>query len=285
METINNLAASASKAVWGESNTTAPTTSAQSGEEPISGQKGNTAKGEPFDKGNIEEPQTSTTTEPQTSTSAGPHTTTSGGTSQTKEGAPEFAKTTGTAAESSTVPDNKATNLKAKDTPADTTKGQNDVRDPEDPQTHPKNNPTDVDDTGDGPNKAQNVDAPGPKPLDEVAKIHGGDAGHSETVAGDDTTSKAKGKDEEDPNDPHAASKGEGTGEQYVKSTGVKADGGDFDATKPGAGREADRLLEEKGIHKDTAGPPGASDTSVDKGGEKEKKSIGTKIKEKLHRH
>lgn len=36
-------------------------------------------------------------------------------------------------------------------------------------------------------------------------------------------------------------SKGSGTGEQYVKSTGLAADGGDFDATKPGAGREADR--------------------------------------------
>lgn len=36
-------------------------------------------------------------------------------------------------------------------------------------------------------------------------------------------------------------SKGSGTGEQYVQSTGLAADGGDFDATKPGAGREADR--------------------------------------------
>ena len=34
-----------------------------------------------------------------------------------------------------------------------------------------------------------------------------------------------------------------GTGELYVKSNDVKADGGDFDATKPGAGKEADREL------------------------------------------
>lgn len=33
----------------------------------------------------------------------------------------------------------------------------------------------------------------------------------------------------------------QGTGEQYVKTTGLAADGGNFDATKPGAGREADR--------------------------------------------
>jgi hypothetical protein len=34
---------------------------------------------------------------------------------------------------------------------------------------------------------------------------------------------------------------GTGTGEQYVKSTGFKGDGGDVDAKNPGAGREADR--------------------------------------------
>jgi len=33
---------------------------------------------------------------------------------------------------------------------------------------------------------------------------------------------------------------GEGTGERYEKSTGLAADGGDFDATRPGAGREAE---------------------------------------------
>ncbi|PUU73622.1 hypothetical protein B9Z19DRAFT_1094720 [Tuber borchii] len=34
--------------------------------------------------------------------------------------------------------------------------------------------------------------------------------------------------------------RGEGTGERYEKSTGLAADGGDFDATRPGAGREAE---------------------------------------------
>jgi hypothetical protein len=32
-----------------------------------------------------------------------------------------------------------------------------------------------------------------------------------------------------------------GTGEQYVKSSGMDANGGDFDATNPGAGKEANR--------------------------------------------
>ena len=36
-------------------------------------------------------------------------------------------------------------------------------------------------------------------------------------------------------------SKEKGTGEIWVKSTGVAAEGGDFDAKKPGAGKEADR--------------------------------------------
>lgn len=39
-------------------------------------------------------------------------------------------------------------------------------------------------------------------------------------------------------------------GHQYVRSSGLAADGGDFDAAAPGAGREADRLLEQQGIHR-----------------------------------
>ena len=39
-----------------------------------------------------------------------------------------------------------------------------------------------------------------------------------------------------------------------MRSTGLAADGGDFDATRPGAGREATRLMEQKGLHKSKAG-------------------------------
>lgn len=79
-----------------------------------------------------------------------------------------------------------------------------------------------------------------------------------------------------------------GTGEEWVKTTGMAADGGDFDATKPGAGREADRLLEQKGIHKSAPGATGASTESSNPtghaGGDKEEKeSIGHKLKNKLH--
>jgi hypothetical protein len=61
---------------------------------------------------------------------------------------------------------------------------------------------------------------PGPKPLSEVKKT-----GES---AGDD-------------DGPQKESHGEGTGKQYVKSSGLKSDGGDFDAANPGAAKEADR--------------------------------------------
>ena len=44
--------------------------------------------------------------------------------------------------------------------------------------------------------------------------------------------------------------KKEGSGHKWVKSTGTAAGGGDFDAAKPGAGREADRLLEQAGVHR-----------------------------------
>lgn len=44
METINNVALAASKAVWGDS---------EAHKEPVSGAKGDVAKGEPFDAGNL----------------------------------------------------------------------------------------------------------------------------------------------------------------------------------------------------------------------------------------
>jgi hypothetical protein len=95
-----------------------------------------------------------------------------------------------------------------------------------------------------------------------------------------------------------------GTGEEWVKTSGIAAEGGDFDATKPGAGREATRklsstyialpqlltpqpgLMEEKGIKTEGATidstapkPETASATSE----EKAKVSKMAKLKDKLH--
>lgn len=176
--------------------------------------------------------------------------------------------------------------------PGDSTKAQNDVRDPSNPQTEEKNAEAarNVDDSGKGPNKLD-TNAPGPRPLEQVAREHGGDAGNKEKTKVDtDGADGADKKDDEDDDGPQTTSHGEGTGELYVKSSGLKADGGDFDASNPGAGKEADRLLEQKGIHH-TVGVPGpdksVSSDSVNSGTpseQKEKKSLGQKIKAKLHR-
>lgn len=133
----------------------------------------------------------------------------------------------------------------------DMSKAQQDVRDPSDPQTDPKEAQikSNVDDTGDGLDKGDNpakLDGPGPRPIAEVAKEYGGDAGNAKPQ-GSERREGAKDDDEGD--GPQKTSSGEGSGEQYVKSSGLKADGGDFDATKPGAGREADRKLPPKLNH------------------------------------
>ena len=60
METVNNLASAASRAIWGEGQnpeTTSedPTTTKETGGtgiEPVSGEKGDVESGEPYDKGN-----------------------------------------------------------------------------------------------------------------------------------------------------------------------------------------------------------------------------------------
>ncbi|KAI1144589.1 hypothetical protein F5Y05DRAFT_418519 [Hypoxylon sp. FL0543] len=266
------MASAAAKAVWGENK--------QNGPEPISGQTGDTSKGEPYDAGNIEDPKAQAA-RAETNGESNSHT--NGTTEQAKDA--EFAKKTGTAAESQDTPDNPSTNLKLKSAPEDTTKAQNDVRDPENPRTNPKSAPTDVNDAEDGPNEAQKLDGPGPRPVDEVAREHGGDAGNAKSsLPGQDKPAGSSEGDAEEEEGPNAKSKGEGTGEKYVKSSGLVADGGDFDATKPGAGKEADRLMEEKGMH-------GGSKVNEDSGNgsshgdHKDKKSIGQKIKDKLHRH
>lgn len=276
------MAASAAKAVWGENK---PST-----EEPVSGRVGDTSKGEPYDAGNME-PISANSGNPA-STDAATSTHVNGNANGNANGNingdangnvaedAKFAKNTGTAAESNDTPDNPSTNLKAASGANDTSKGQNDTRSPEDPHTNPKSAPTDVNDSKEeGVNEAPKLDGPGPKPVAELAKEHGGDAGDS--VSSVDKTKDVE-KEEKPKESEDKKPKSEGTGEKYVQTTGLQADGGDFDATKPGAGREADRLMEEKGMHNPTdpnsAGDDGGSPTSG-------KKSLGQKIKDKLHRH
>lgn len=76
--------------------------------------------------------------------------------------------------------------------------------------------------------------ADSPRPVAVVAKEHGGDAAKSHVFESEETRMAHSPRDD-------ANQESQGTGEQYVKTTGLAADGGNFDATKPGAGREADR--------------------------------------------
>lgn len=78
----------------------------------------------------------------------------------------------------------------------------------------------------------------GPKPLATIAKENGGDAGNLRTEADSEVADKADSKSDAERKKEEQS---KGTGEEYVKTSGLHADGGDFDATKPGAGREADR--------------------------------------------
>ncbi|KAJ4413951.1 hypothetical protein N0V82_008203 [Gnomoniopsis sp. IMI 355080] len=333
METINSMASSAAKAIWGEGdnkttsdtttndNTTTTTTSTMNnetqGQEPVSGKLGDTSKGEPFDAGNIEtthapETETSGLTTgtqskvPETETSGlttgtqskAPETETSGLTTGTQSKAPETATTgltTGTqskAPETATTGETTGTKGPTSEQPSTTgdhggfKAAQADIRDPDssattDPKVEAQRK--NVDDTGalDEGNNPAKADGPGPKPIDEVAREHGGDAAAS---------GKKADENDDDPEGLHSKSDKKGTGEQYVKTSGLQADGGDFDATKPGAGKEADRLLEEKGIHKPAAAAASDNktepeDTSSDSpDSKKDKTSLKDKIKAKLHK-
>lgn len=73
----------------------------------------------------------------------------------------------------------------------------------------------------------------------QLAAEHGGDAGKANeaTTAATTTTDDAD-KDKSDEGDK---SKEKPAGETVVHASGLKADGGDFDAANPGAGQEADR--------------------------------------------
>lgn len=112
----------------------------------------------------------------------------------------------------------------------------------------PERNETDIkppgENTGNSEEIPEEIDSddltgPGPRPLIDIAKENGGDAGASEGSASE--SSDSLGKDNVPSDSVPESGRDQGTGEKYVKSTGVAADGGNFDATQPGAGREADR--------------------------------------------
>lgn len=295
------MASTAAKAIWGENNNnnnnenTKPSTETMTNEtkgtEPVSGKLGDTSAGEPFDAGNLESGATNT------ETSTAPSTTQTGSES-TSSGLPATTSTDTTPAGSKDSTAQSGAKGPTADHPSTTgdtgfKAPQADIRDPDSATADPKKEAErkNVDNTG-GLDTSENptkLEGAGPKPIEEVAKSHGGDAGSASKES-----SGATGTDEDGPG---AESKGEGTGEQYVKSSGLAADGGDFDATKPGAGREADRLLEEKGMTTQTAAAASSDKKAEEDKAEKtatapdspdskkEKASLKDKIKAKLHKN
>lgn len=302
MESLNTLKNAATKAIWGEETTTTIH------QEPIAGKTGDTAKGEPYDAGNMEPEQQSALAvpTPQATTSSNPME------KQPKEQDHHHQQPQ----QQDSEPPNKT--LPSSTAPTDTTPSQSDTRHPSDPGAdhHASAPRRDVDnhsglDVDDHPDKA--LSGPGPRPLEVVAKEHGGDAGRSgiapgekslaaETSAASSTSSSsaASSSSSEAELERHDSGHDAGSGEGYVKSSGLRADGGDFDASKPGAGREADRLLELKGVHRDPAANGGvlpnkgvdmdavgrlnASGIAGSGPAPKEKKSLKKKIKDKLRR-
>jgi len=304
------------------------TSSETQNREPVAGETGNVAAGEPYDKGNEEfstsnksdQPTTSTgnnefstanrNDEPSTSTGNNEFTTankTNESTNPASSGNADLpGNTTDTSAirsehdtdktgvtslhnpTSATSSDKPSSSNAATDSgpnpsvgaaPSSGSNEESNIRERKDDTEGPSEGSSEhnrIQEAKKEAEDAQNVDVsgPGPKTLEEKARESGGD------ISG---AGKSGGDEEED--GPQKESHGEGTGEKYVKSSGLKADGGDFDAANPGAAKEADRLLEEKGIHHTPgAGPvePEAEDSSP---AGKEKLSLKDKIKAKLHKN
>jgi len=295
METINNAASAASKAIWGDS-TTNTTQSTESGREPVSGETGNTASGEPYDAGNSAD-QTNTdstkdvsNTESTKSSSDIPSSTANtdlpGNTANTgpirSEHDTDKTGVTSAHQPSSGFSSDKPTSSNDTSGPgaapsvgADPASGQQDTpgqQGAERPHDEPEGGSDAhqaILDAKKEAEEAQNVDTsgPGPKPLAET----GGPSGPTGTSTSDD-------------DGPQKESHGEGTGEKVVRASGMKADGGDFDAAAAGAGSEADRLLEDKGVHR-AAEPSKDDGAKSDPLAEKaDKPSLKDKIKAKLHK-
>jgi len=322
METVNNLASSASRAIWGDTtknNETAGTepiagetgnvaagepydkgneqisNNETGGREPIAGEKGDVGKGEPFDKGNLDSATEDTSTSLPTRSAPGNTPTTAPIRSEhetDKTGVTSHHNPT------SAISSDKPTSSNDTSGPGPTPSVGADPSSAQQPASKQQGGerPEEVPEQGSAEHEriretkreveeAAGVDTsgPGPKSLEEKAR-EGGVGGDSKVEGG----SGARAGDGED--GPQKESHGEGTGEKYIKSSGMKADGGDFDAANAGAGKEADRLLETKGIqHSPGAAPPKDEDTaSSSKGSEKEGKekvSLKDKIKAKLHKH
>jgi len=268
METITNAATSvvntASGYIYGTNNT-----ATEPGKEPVSGQSGKGTADEPFDKGNEE----------------------------TATGAPA-ASTSTSAAKTTDTPSLDNSKTSASDSaPTSTTIGHHNPADGADPASGQK--PFQKQQGGDRPNEAptgeQSEAVKETKDEgEELLKKRDPNDHSGEPMKMHDGSEEKVNEEEDDehPGQEGGKKQGGGTGEEWIKTSGLQADGGDFDAAKAGAGREADRLLEEKGIARDDRGGMVGTDGSPvptdhknpsPSGGAHSKVKTIDKLKEKLH--
>jgi len=257
METVNNVVSGASKLIWGEGNT------AEAGQEPVSGQKGAGTASEPFDKGNESLTGSSTTdsTKPKDSTT--------------------------NPAESGAVPHQKQQGAdRPTEVPSHAHKEA--ITDKKDAAEHTQSEGHQKITSDEQRNKLAEKGELPHDPNDhsgEPMKMHtGGDP--EVPVEGETLKEKTERSASVGQEGGGEHGKEKGTGEEWVNTSGIAAEGGDFDATKPGAGREATRLMEEKGIKTEGATlDPNASkpDTASATSDEKVKVSKMAKLKDKLH--
>jgi len=270
METVTNVVSSASKMIWGETKT---------GEEPINGQTGAGTLNEPYDKGN--DVAGTTATDSTTTSSHSTEPTTSPSTTATESTTPNTSSTN--PASSGATPHQKQ---QGADRPTD---------EPSAAQTEAvKDKKEKAEDSASkhhitSDEEREKLAEKGELPKDpndhsgEPMKMHaGGDP--EKPVEGENLKEKTERSASVAQEGGGEHGKVKGTGEQWVKTSGVAAEGGDFDVTKPGAGREATRIMEEKGIK--TEGnkvDPNASEETSPSPESKEKVSKIAKLKDKLH--
>jgi hypothetical protein len=267
MEKVSSIASATSKMIWGEKKDDGYA----SGTEPVSGKKGKGTVDEPYDQGNREDGPTSPTSptsptestfdneksiDEKTSDSANPASTALpiSSTANDSSGANESSKPTTT---DITPPKSGNTEPVTTSRPEDDKDGAKGKDNEKDKDTSMVGDASGVPDS-DAP--SQPVAADPPK-LDPEADTKKAETTQAEAKQPDDDVSANKPEKNDDQGDKGEDGNQEVLGTKYVKSTGLAADGGDFDAAKPGAAKEADRLMAEKGVKRDAPSTPESKPT------------------------
>lgn len=301
MDTVKDVVNSARNAIFGNS-------TEQSGSEPVSGRTGSGTVDDPYDQGNLDDgdgsapqdkaPSASNNTTPTNPTDTTSHTMSSQSTGDPSTGQQPVQKQEG-ADRPTEAPTNPAEDQAIKETKqaAETTQqaDTNDTNDQQQQDSSPGNKDAASQMTGEVKHPRTEEERQEMAAKGQLPKIPGDRSGEPLHIHGSDDANADPnaGPEEEEPKPDRSASVGqegggehgkeEGTGSKYVRSTGMAADGGDFDATKPGAGREANRLMEEKGMHKLESGGDGPGVGKQQQQQPPSEPSKVEKLKEKLH--